>query len=329
MTTVEEPRRTAPGPRPADEGSMRRGELAAFLRSRRERITPERVGLSRGRRRRTPGLRREEVAHLSNVGVTWYTWLEQARDIQVSAGVLDAIARTLLLDANERAHLFTLAGVTDPTPGAESTGVSAALREVLRQLEPIPACVQNSRYDILAYNRVYAHLLCDLDSVPPENRNCMLLAFTDPAWGAALVDREETIRLMTANYRAFMAEHIAEPAWKHLLKRLQRESAEFRELWERHEVVRSHPTKPKRFRNPRVGLLYLDGARLWLGPQHGARLVAYTPADEESRERLERLHALIRAADREAGADGGGEPGGEWKTVPHPSSPTEPVKDRP
>ncbi|MDT0345252.1 helix-turn-helix transcriptional regulator [Streptomyces litchfieldiae] len=277
---------------------IRRRELAAFLRSRRERIPPERVGLSRGRRRRTPGLRREEVAHLSSVGVTWYTWLEQARDIQVSAGVLDAIARTLLLDAGERSHLFTLAGVADPTPDADSAQVPAALREMLRQLEPLPACVQNGRYDILAYNRTYGRLLCPLDDVPAENRNCMLLAFTDPHWQAALVDREETIRLMTANFRAYMAEHIAEPAWKHMLKRLQRESAEFCELWDRHEVVRSHSGKVKRFRNADVGLLHLDGTRLWLAPQAGSRLVAYVPADEESRERLARLHALALADER-------------------------------
>ncbi len=290
---MEESRRTVPDARPADEGATRRRELAAFLRSRRERITPERVGLSRGRRRRTPGLRREEVAHLANVGVTWYTWLEQARAIQVSAGVLDAIARTLLLDANEREYLFTLAGVADPTPGAESPGVPGPLREVLRQLAPIPACVQNSRYDILAYNTTYGQLLCDLDAVPAEDRNCMLLAFTHPGWRAALVDREETVRLMAANYRAFMAGHLAEPAWKHLLKRLLRESDEFRALWERHEVIRSHPAQHKRFRNPHVGLLHLHGTRLWLGPQSGSRLIAYSPADEESRERLERLHAMF------------------------------------
>ncbi|MFD5320135.1 helix-turn-helix transcriptional regulator [Streptomyces sp. NPDC127098] len=277
----------------ANDSSVRRRELAAFLRSRRERIAPERVGLSRGRRRRTPGLRREEVAQLSSVGVTWYTWLEQARDIQVSASVLDAIARTLLLDANERAHLYTLAGVPDPMPGTEPDTVPPALREMLRQLEPIPACVQNGRYDLLAYNRVYGRLLCDLDALPPEDHNCMWLAFTNPGWYSALVDRDETIRLMAANFRAAMAEHIAEPAWKTMLRRLQRESPEFRELWERHEVLQGVSPKVKRFRNDHVGLLHLNGTRLWLAPQSGARLVAYVPADEESRERLYRLHALV------------------------------------
>ncbi len=282
-----------PAPPPYDGAHIRRRELAAFLRSRRERIVPERVGLTRGRRRRTPGLRREEVAHLASVGVTWYTWLEQARDIQVSAGVADAIARALLLDAGERSHLFTLAGVADPAPENGCDGIPPALLEVLRQLEPIPACIQNGRYDLLAYNRTYGHLLCDLDAVPVEDRNCMLLAFTHDEWRRALVDRDETIRVMTANYRALLAEHIAEPAWKHALKRLQRESAEFRELWERHEVVRATGGKVKRFRNARVGLLHLNGNHLWLAPQLGARMVTYVPADEETRERLEKLHAMV------------------------------------
>jgi transcriptional regulator with XRE-family HTH domain len=276
-----------------DGARIRRRELAAFLRSRRERIAPERVGLPRGRRRRTPGLRREEVAQLASVGVTWYTWLEQGRDIQVSASVVDAIARALLLDPNERGHLFTLAGVPDPAPDTSCSAIPTALHQMLRQLEPIPACVQNARYDILAYNRTYGSLLCDLDEVPPEDRNCMVLAFTDPGWQAGLVDREETKRLMVANYRAAMAQHVAEPAWKHTVKRLQRVSPEFRELWERHEVVQTLAYKVKRFRNPDVGLLYLDAARLWLAPQVGARLVAYAPADEESRERLEKLLAIV------------------------------------
>src|SRR5205823_12834148 len=105
--------------RSLDGDAVRRGELAAFLRSRRERIHPEQVGLRPSRRRRTPGLRREEVAQLAGVGVTWYTWLEQGRDIRASAQVLDAIAKTLLFDAHERSHLFTLAGAADTSVADE------------------------------------------------------------------------------------------------------------------------------------------------------------------------------------------------------------------
>ncbi|MEW2154561.1 helix-turn-helix transcriptional regulator [Streptomyces sp. NPDC007189] len=293
MTTMVTDRTSAP--QPASRGSeIRRHELAAFLRSRRERITPEQVGLPRGARRRTPGLRREEVAQLSAVGVTWYTWLEQARDIQVSVQVLDALARTLMLDASERAHLFQLAGATDPTPAASCPSVTPALRALLRQLEPVPACVQNSRYDILAYNRTYGRLLCDLDAIPAEDRNCMLLVYTNKDWQSSVVSLEETQRLMAARLRASLAGHLGEPAWKMLLKRLETESPNFREHWERYEVVGTR-SKTKEFLNAHVGHLKVEHTDLWLGPEHGARMVTYTPADEETRERLERLHALALA----------------------------------
>ncbi|WP_240150884.1 MULTISPECIES: helix-turn-helix transcriptional regulator [Streptomyces] len=278
----------------AADAAVRRAELAAFLRSRRERITPEQVGLVRGGRRRTPGLRREEVAHLAAVGVTWYTWIEQARDIQVSPQVLDAVARALLMDRAERNHLFVLAGVADPLPDTECTGVPHAMRQVLDQLSPFPAAVQNGRFDILAYNRPYGRLLCDLDALPEEDRNCLWLAFTHPGWRASLVDRDATVRVMAAKFRASMAEHVAEPAWKALVARLTEASPEFREIWARHEVVRS-VSKTKIFRNAQVGTLQLVATNFWTGPNPGPRLLSYTPVDEESRQRLVRLAELDTA----------------------------------
>ncbi|GAA3525137.1 helix-turn-helix transcriptional regulator [Streptomyces osmaniensis] len=271
--------------------AVRRHELAAFLRHRREHIAPEQVGLPRGSRRRTPGLRREEVAHLAAVGVTWYTWLEQARDIQVSVQVLDALARTLMLDPSERSHLFQLAGAVDPTPATACPSVTPAMRAVLEQLEPYPACLQNSRYDILAHNRTYGLLLCDLEAVPPEDRNCMILSYTNQDWQSSIVHLEETQRLMAARFRAAMAGHLGEPAWKMLLGRLRTESPAFREVWERHEVV-SHRSKRKEFLNRHVGRILVDHTDLWLSPDVGPRMVTYVPADEESRVRLEKLHAL-------------------------------------
>ncbi|MFJ9408166.1 helix-turn-helix transcriptional regulator [Streptomyces sp. NPDC101393] len=305
-TTHKTPARTArkgeaDGPRtaaapaaPRGDAAVRRAELAAFLRSRRERITPEQVGLPRGARRRTPGLRREEVAHLSAVGVTWYTWLEQARDIHVSPQVLDAVARALLLDRAERSHLFALAGAADPLPNTECTGVSPALRAILDQLAPFPAVVQNSRFDILAYNRTYGQLMCDLDALPEEDRNCMWLAFTHPEWRASMVDLDATVRIMAAKFRASMAEHVAEPTWKALVARLTEASPEFREIWAQHEVVRP-VSAVKVFRHPRVGTLQLTATNLWAGPNPGPKVLAYTPMDEMSRERLAELEKIALA----------------------------------
>ncbi|WP_078969761.1 helix-turn-helix transcriptional regulator [Streptomyces natalensis] len=281
------------GAAPGDD-TARRAELAAFLRSRRERITPEQVGLPRGARRRTPGLRREEVAHLGAVGVTWYTWLEQARDIHVSPQVLDAVARALLLDRAERSHLFALAGAVDPLRGTECTGVSRELRQVLDQLAPFPAVVQNSRFDILAYNSTYGRLMCDFDALPEEDRNCMWLAFMNAEWRARTVDVEASKRVMAAKFRAAMAEHVAEPAWKALLARLTEASPEFREIWAQHEVVRP-VSSVKVIRHPRVGDLQLSASSLWTGPNPGPKVLTYTPVDDLTRERLGQLDKLAAA----------------------------------
>ncbi|MFE4576572.1 helix-turn-helix transcriptional regulator [Streptomyces chartreusis] len=292
MTTMaQQTTATADGSHGTAASAIRRHELAAFLRHRREHIAPEQVGLPRGSRRRTPGLRREEVAQLAAVGVTWYTWLEQARDIQVSVQVLDALARTLMLDPSERSHLFQLAGAVDPTPATACPSVTPAMRAVLEQLEPYPACLQNSRYDILAHNRTYGLLLCDLEAVPPEDRNCMILSYTNQDWQSSIVHLEETQRLMAARFRAAMAGHLGEPAWKMLLGRLRTESPEFREVWERHEVV-SHRSKRKEFLNRHVGRILVDHTDLWLSPDVGPRMVTYVPADEESAVRLEKLHEI-------------------------------------
>jgi transcriptional regulator with XRE-family HTH domain len=273
---------------------IRRDELAAFLRSRRERIAPEQVGVPPMGRRRTPGLRREEVAQLAGVGVTWYTWLEQGRDIKVSEQVLEAIARTLLLDRDERAHLFSLAGAIDQHVAAECAAVPPQLRAMIKQLEPFPACVMNAKYDILAYNSTYGRLIIDMDAVPPEDRNCMWLCFTDPDWREGLLDWEDGATRMVANLRWLMADHVAEPSWKLLVKRLRAASPEFTELWERHEV-RSIENKTKQVRNPLVGDLRLDVMNTWLSPRPGTRLHVYSPADAVTEQRLHQLNRLVSA----------------------------------
>jgi transcriptional regulator with XRE-family HTH domain len=280
----------APGAAP-DPARLRRRELGAFLRSRRERIAPEEVGLVPGGRRRTPGLRREEVAQVAGVGVTWYTWLEQGRDINVSEQVLDAIARALLLDPHEIAHLYALAGVVAPEPSTDPEAASPAVRMVLDQLDPLPACVVNARSDILAHNRVYGRLIDDLDAIPFEDRNTLWLAFTRPEWRDAIVDWEDARVRMVASLRAAMADHVADPAWKALVRRLTDASPEFARLWARHDVC-GPENRTKVMRNPIVGDLRVDYTNYWLGARRGTRLVTYTPADDVTRERLIRLSAI-------------------------------------
>ncbi len=277
----------------APQDEIRRAELAAFLRSRRERIVPEQVGVTPLGRRRTPGLRREEVAQLAGVGLTWYTWLEQGRDIKVSEQVLEAIARTLQLDRDERSHLLNLAGAVDQQGVADKcAAVPPQLRAMIKQLEPFPASVVNAKYDILAYNCTYSRLFDDLDAVPPEDRNCMWLCFTDPAWRKALIDWEDGATRMVANLRWLMADHVAEPSWKSLVKRLRIASPEFAELWERHEVS-SIENKTKHVLNPLVGELRLDAMNTWLSPRPGTRLHVYSPSDALTEQRLGELLALV------------------------------------
>jgi transcriptional regulator with XRE-family HTH domain len=293
MVTTSEPLSPIVASNGAD---ARRGELGAFLRNRRERVQPEQVGLRASRRRRTPGLRREEVAQLAGVGVTWYTWLEQGRDINPSAQVLEAIARTLQFDSHEHSHLFTLAGLATTTVANQCLELCSTVQPLIDQLEPYPACVLNDRLDLLAYNRVYASFFDDLDAIPIEDRNVLWLAFTHPDWRATIVDWDESVGRLVAEYRGAMAEHLDEPAWKGLVARLHHASAEFRAFWERHDV-QSVESRTKRARHPTAGLLTVEYTNLWLGQRLGTRIVAFTPADERTRKGLEALHqSLTRTA---------------------------------
>ncbi len=289
MTTSATARPAGTSLRDADE--LRRRELADFLRSRRERVAPGDVGLPQAGRRRTPGLRREEVATLAGVGVTWYTWLEQARDIHVSEQVLGAIARTLLLDTHERAHLYTLAGAPAPTEYVDSLAVTPEVRAMLDKLDPFPAFVSNGRYDLLAYNRAYQVLVGDLDALPVEERNILWLMFTKTTTSRCFVDRDEAGARMVAQLRGAMAEHVADPAWKCLVRRLQQASPRFTELWERHDVA--HPeTMRKRLLHPELGLLQFTHTVSWLATRAGLRLVAYVPADDATGAALEEFGGL-------------------------------------
>jgi transcriptional regulator with XRE-family HTH domain len=267
--------------------AVRRRELAAFLRSRRARVTPNQVGLPLTGRRRTPGLRREEVAGLAGVGVTWYTWLEQGRDIRPSEQVLTAIARTLRLDAHESAHLFTLAGLPARPSQQDCNAVPPGAVALLDRLDPWPAVVQNARSDILTYNRGYNWLLGDVDDIPFEERNTLLQCFLG-GWSKRLPDWDEHKGRSVAQLRAAMAENVADPSWKALVKRLRRESPEFEALWSQHDV-QAPSNWTKRFRHPEAGLLQFHTTYLWLSRGPEIRMTSYTPADEETAEKLAAL----------------------------------------
>ncbi|MBL0886277.1 helix-turn-helix transcriptional regulator [Myceligenerans indicum] len=284
-----------------------RAALGAFLRARRARVTPADVGLPGGGRRRTPGLRREEVAQLAGVGVTWYTWLEQGRARNVSDQVLESVARVLRLEAPERRHLMVLAG---RAPGA-TPGPPMDLRPehvaVLEKLLPYPAAVQTDCYDLVASNRTYRFLFTDLDAYPTEDRNCAWLMFTDPQWRGSLLCEDDVLREITARLRARQPEYRQDPRWRALLNRLREASPDFDRYWETYELEGDQP-RLRRYRSPRAGRLEVQFQSLWLDRGRGERIIVMTPADDATAQRLERLDALVGAAPRWTSRDDAGTP---------------------
>ncbi|NUT33189.1 MAG: helix-turn-helix domain-containing protein [Hamadaea sp.] len=260
----------------------RRRALGDFIRSRRERTAPEMVGLPAAVRRRTPGLRREEVAMLSGIGVTWYTWLEQGRPINVSAQVLAAIARVLRMDDTERAHLFTLAEIPDPlhVPRAPKTG--PAVQALLDQIDPFPAVVVGPRWEILASNLAYRALIGDYTRLPEEYQNSLMLYFVDARWRQVMGDWCDAAPRLVGKMRAAMAADVADPGWQRLLKLLQEHSPEFVELWQRQDVA-SMDSMTKTLHHQVVGTLRAEVVHTWLGDQRGVRLSVYAPLDEATR----------------------------------------------
>jgi transcriptional regulator with XRE-family HTH domain len=268
----------------AARGGTRRAELAAFLRSRRERISPEEAGLAPGLRRRTAGLRREEVAQLSGVGVTWYTWLEQGRPIRASAQVLDAVARTLRLDPQERDHLYRLADPSSGPPATPPDGLFAPeIQQILDGLTTLPASIVNERFDLLAWNAAYAVLFPGVIAAPAEHRNTLWLCFTHPACCHPFLNRADQLGRMVAQLRAAYGRHVGEPAWTGFVRRLQAASPDFARMWAEHEVA-NPATYVKLFRHPVYDRLAVTTNSLAVMAMPGTRMVVYTPADEATRQ---------------------------------------------
>lgn len=275
----------------AAAASPARRELGEFLRSRRERLAPGDVGLPATGRRRTPGLRREEVAVLAGVGVTWYTWLEQGRSINVSTQVLTAVGRALQLDDAETQHLRRLAGVPPAASEAPSCdpALLAAVQPVLDKLNPYPACLQTPLFDVLADNRAYRQLFGDLGRRPVAERNCALQFFTDPHWRERYLDPDLVAARMVARMRA-AASTTAIDGTPSVIDRLQEESEEFARLWRRHDVLLRH-YEVKHLNSPLVGRLNLNFVSTAV-PDTGHRMTVMTPADDETSQRLETLLTL-------------------------------------
>jgi transcriptional regulator with XRE-family HTH domain len=268
----------------------RRDELADFLRNRRASVTPDDVGLPNGGRRRTPGLRREEVAQLAGVGTTWYTWLEQGRDVRASMEVLESIAQALRLTPAERGHLILLGrGEQAPPLCAPAEKVSPTVKRLIDNLGPNPANLIGRRSDILAWNRAYAVVFGDPGEVPKPFRNSIWLTFMDPARRELVTDWERSSRLMLARFRADHAKHIGDPGFEELIGTLNEASPEFRTWWKRHEVSGSGEGR-KTLNHPVVGKLLFEHAVFRPAEAPEQRLALFSPlAEEDTPAKLARL----------------------------------------
>ncbi|WP_062208880.1 helix-turn-helix transcriptional regulator [Streptomyces sp. NBRC 109706] len=255
---------------------MDRRELADFLRRRRARIAPNDVGLPGGTRRRTPGLRREEVALLAGMSADSYTRLEQARGSRPSRQLLTALVGALRLSDDERDHLFHLTGKEPPQRRAPTERVRPTLLLVLDRLTDLPAQVLSDRGDVLAQNALSRALTGDTAGAPGWERNLVWRWFTDPGARALFPaeDHDRHARASVADLRATLAQRPDDARLVELVRRLRAGSAEFRALWEAHEVA-VRRASVKRLRHPVVGLLELD-CEVLLSPEHDQRLIVYT-----------------------------------------------------
>jgi transcriptional regulator with XRE-family HTH domain len=261
---------------------VRRAELAAFLRARRARLSPADVGLRTHGRRRTAGLRREEVALLADVGVTWYTWLEQARPVRPSPSVLSAIAAALRLDPAEHDHLLMLGGVEPVLAEARPEPAERLLQHI-----GYPAWIISGRFDVLAHNRASTLVFGDVGALPEAARNVLWLQFTEPHWQQYLHGWDAEIRQFVALSRMTAAEHAGDPAWESLVADLRRHSPVFRRVWDDGQVTRWEPRRVAM--QTGEGEIGFVTATYWLAPQRGSRMVVFTPADDAAEQALGRL----------------------------------------
>jgi transcriptional regulator with XRE-family HTH domain len=264
--------------------------LGTYLKDRRAKLDPAAFGYP-PKRRRTPGLRREEVAQRANISPTWYTWLEQGRGGAPSADVLDRIARALMLTDVEREHLFLLGlGRPPEVRYRKDEGVTPRLQRVLDALEPCPALIRTAIWNVVAWNRAATVMLTDYGALPPEQRNILRLVFLDPAIRAAQYDWDSVARFVVGAFRVDAARAGAAEEVQPLVDELCRLSPEFEVLWQDNDV-RSHGEVVKHLRHPVLGPLAFEYSAFAVDGRPDLCMVLYnptTPADAEKIRSLSR-----------------------------------------
>ncbi|MBR8157787.1 helix-turn-helix domain-containing protein [Burkholderia cenocepacia] len=269
--------------------------LGAYLRDRREKLDPVALGLP-ATRRRTPGLRREEVAQRAHVSVAWYTWLEQGRGGAPSADVLDRLARALMLNEAEREHLF-LIGLGHPPEVRyhAPAGVTPRLQHVLDSLDASPAIIRTATWDVAAWNDAAAATLTDYATLPPAARNILRLIFVDAGVRYAQPNWERIARFAVGGFRADIARSGATQAVQAFVDEMRATSAEFDAMWRNHDI-RTHEETTKEIRHPRAGRIALEHSTFSVTGRPDLSLVIFTPATPSDRARIRELVAAREQA---------------------------------
>jgi transcriptional regulator with XRE-family HTH domain len=266
----------------------RRQALADFLRKRRARLSPSEVGLPPGLRRRTPGLRREEVAQLANIGTSWYIWLEQGRDVHPSASVLESLAQALRLTRNERRHLFLLAGQPLPTPTLPTPEcASPVLQQVISDLDPNPAYIMGRRWDYLAWNKAAESVFAIDQPAPPYSRNLIWRLFTSPTYKACYPNWEQLARGVLAELHTASTLYPGDAWFEELVEDLREVSPEFGQWWS-HQDAPGSIEGHKVMEHLTLGHLEFEHIILQLPSDPDVRIMIFTP-DAVTRTKLERL----------------------------------------
>lgn len=263
--------------------------LAAFLRDRRLKLDPSAFGFP-VERRRTPGLRREEVAQRANISPTWYAWLEQGRGGAPSADVLDRLAKALMLTEVEREHLFLL-GLGRPPEARyrHSEGVTPRLQRVLDALDPSPALIRTATWDVIAWNQAASALLMDYGALPPEQRNMLRFVFLDPRARSAHYDWESVARLVLGAFRLESARAGAAAEVEPLVEELRRLSPEFNAMWNDNEVPRPDRDAVKRIQHPVLGPIAFEISAFAVDGRPDLTLLVYNATTPEDAERFAAL----------------------------------------
>jgi transcriptional regulator with XRE-family HTH domain len=272
---------------------IRRHELSDFLRTRRARISPAGIGFPAAHRRRTPGLRREEVAQLAGMSATWYTWLEQRRPISVSPGMLDNLARVLQLNPIERVQLFRLARrepAIDSTPRRET--VSPRFQRMLDQSDIMPSFVMGRRWDVLGWNRAVRAFFLDFEQIPPDERNIVWLFFTHPGLRSLLVDWSTRAQDTLARFRADYGRYAGDSHFVQLVDRLNAVSPEFAQWWPRHDVLPMSEGCAQ-YNHPLVGRMVVDHMTFSVVDNPELRVFAWLP-EAGSMKKMRKVVAAFR-----------------------------------